>query len=322
MNIIYIHGFRSTGESGKAQQLRDFFPECKVISPTLSSCPSEAIKQLLLEIGDNRGCTVLVGTSLGGFYASFLACKYDMPAFIINPALEPQISLIKAVGAHKRYDSDQDYEFKVEYLTELKDIVAELKTLNKNVSNLNFYLSADDEQLTFEKLDELFPQRNSLKIYEDSGHRFSKFQEILPDINEIVKSQNALISDIKNRISLLAIQHSKTGDELEDWKDSDYIESQAEMLIVNYCEQKGYLVQGFPTEKRKNENDDDFDEDYFCQERYQLYLDTLLVTHDDVAELMWHYTSSFWKDTYTSKEDFTESVKGILDSGINDDFGF
>jgi hypothetical protein len=57
------------------------------------------------------------------------------------------------------------------------------------------------------------------------------------------------------------------------------------------------------------------EEDYFCQERYQLYLDTLATMHEDVADLMWCYVSSFWQDQFESKEVYLQKLKDNLDSG-------
>jgi hypothetical protein len=126
---------------------------------------------------------------------------------------------------------------------------------------------------------------------------------------------NLLIEDIKAKLFELAQQHKAIGVDLEDFKDSEFLEYQAEQLIVNYCEAKGYLINGFPTEKRQLP-EEELEEDYFCRERYQLYLDTLATQKEDVAELMWCYVSSFWVDQYESKEEYLQNLKDNLDSGV------
>ncbi len=117
-----------------------------------------------------------------------------------------------------------------------------------------------------------------------------------------------IIAEIQN----LAIQHKSVGDDLND---AELIEQEAEQLIVSYCEQKGYLINGFPTEK-KQLPEEELEEDYFCKERYQLYLDTLSTQQNDVAELMWCYVSNFWADQYDSKEEYLQNLKDNLDSGV------
>ena len=124
-----------------------------------------------------------------------------------------------------------------------------------------------------------------------------------------------IIEEIKSKIAELALEHKSTGDDLEDFKDAELIEKDAEQFIVKYCETKGYLVNGFPTEKRQLP-EEELEEDYFCQERYQLYLDTLATHQEDVAELMWFYISSFWEGQCESKEVYIQNLKDGLDSGV------
>ena len=130
------------------------------------------------------------------------------------------------------------------------------------------------------------------------------------------------LEDIKQKISHLAQKHSSIAEnDLSDFGNAEILESEAFHLIVDYSESQGYLINGFPTEIRNRyENDEisdeEYDEDYFCLERYELYLDTLTLQKDDVAELMWHYANSFWPDQFESKEDYIESIKIQIESGV------
>ena len=130
------------------------------------------------------------------------------------------------------------------------------------------------------------------------------------------------LEDIKQKISHLAQKHSSIPEnDLSDFGNAEILESEAFHLIVDYSESQGYLINGFPTEIRNRyENDEisdeEYDEDYFCLERYELYLDTLTLQKDDVAELMWHYANSFWPDQFESREDYIESIKIQIESGV------
>lgn len=129
------------------------------------------------------------------------------------------------------------------------------------------------------------------------------------------------INEIKLKITQLSKQHdSPTADEI--WV-AELIEEEAEGLIVTYCEHHKYTINGFPTEKRKlfenQETIEGVDEDeYFCQERFQLYLNHLTLEKDDVAELCWHYTNSFWPNCYNTKEEFLDGTREILENGHYD----
>ncbi len=124
-----------------------------------------------------------------------------------------------------------------------------------------------------------------------------------------------IIVVLKSKIIELSLEHKLIGDNLDDYKDSDLIEIEAEQLVVSYCESNVYLVNGFPI-KKKILPVEDLEEDYFCRERYKLYLDTLAIQKEDVSELMWCYVSSFWEDQFSSKDEYIQNLKDNIDSGV------
>jgi uncharacterized protein len=91
MNIIYLHGFQSSALSIKGQLLEQYFAshqQVNVYLPDLNCPPIEVLAKLsrLIESLDN---VVLVGSSLGGFYATQLVAQFGLPAVLINPAMQP-----------------------------------------------------------------------------------------------------------------------------------------------------------------------------------------------------------------------------------------
>jgi hypothetical protein len=184
MNIVYLHGFRSSGEGSKFELLKSYFePKAvAVFAPTLDANPSIAVNQIRTLLNSLSGKTIVIGTSLGGFYSLYCAAKFGTVSFAINPSLEPHLSLTKKVGLHTRYETNEPYIFKEEYLIELEKMF--LLSHSALPMNLNFYLANDDEELTFEKLDEYFPERRTLKRFDNAKHRFKRFAELLPDFEK------------------------------------------------------------------------------------------------------------------------------------------
>ncbi|WP_448761016.1 YqiA/YcfP family alpha/beta fold hydrolase [Acinetobacter tandoii] len=91
MNIIYIHGFQSSPKSIKAQQLQQYCAqddELTVHVPDLNMPPEQAL-QVLQDLVLNYPDVALVGSSLGGFYATQLVARHALPAVLINPAMRP-----------------------------------------------------------------------------------------------------------------------------------------------------------------------------------------------------------------------------------------
>lgn len=89
--IIYIHGYGSSGLSDKARHYQKLFADQGFIAPTLSTDARLAMHTLdaLVESFLKHGPVGLMGSSLGGFFAIYLAHKYGIPAVLINPAIPP-----------------------------------------------------------------------------------------------------------------------------------------------------------------------------------------------------------------------------------------
>lgn len=101
--LLYVHGFGSTGHSQKARVLKAHFSE--VYAPSLNPVPELAVETLEEFIRALDHKVALVGSSLGGFYALYLAQRHGLPAVLVNPALGPWEPLLSSVGImHNYYD--------------------------------------------------------------------------------------------------------------------------------------------------------------------------------------------------------------------------
>jgi predicted esterase YcpF (UPF0227 family) len=171
--------------------MRSAFPKSTIFSPTLSPDPEEAITELHRIIHSNKGNVLLVGTSLGGFYALYLSCLFKIHCIALNPAWQPHVTLKRKIGNHTRYDSQEPYHFLPEYIEKLEVMHRRLSSMEKDQSFLNIYLSTDDEELTFECLPLLIPACRTYQWFDHCGHRFTRFPELLPQIEAIILQNEA-----------------------------------------------------------------------------------------------------------------------------------
>ncbi|ECF7063939.1 esterase [Acinetobacter lwoffii] len=91
MNIIYLHGFKSNSNSIKGKLLQHYcakYPEIQVHLPDLNMSPNAAIAHVS-ELIESMHNVALLGSSLGGFYATHLVAQHAVPAVLINPAMRP-----------------------------------------------------------------------------------------------------------------------------------------------------------------------------------------------------------------------------------------
>ena len=171
--IIYIHGFASSGLGDKAALFKEYFDE-ELISPSLSYVPSLAIdtlEQLIESYLSLEQEVYLVGSSLGGYYAMYLANKYDLKAVLINPAVHAYDTLDK-IGTATNYYDYSSFEVIKEHLTYLKSI--EVKEINEQ-SNFMVLIQEDDEVLDFNDAVEKLPEAE-LIVEQGGSHSFDEVE--------------------------------------------------------------------------------------------------------------------------------------------------
>lgn len=107
--------------------------------------------------------------------------------------------------------------------------------------------------------------------------------------------------------------------DVDDFTTAEIYESAVRSMIIDYCEGKGYEVEGFPFQKRiLGETDDYYDEDYFCFWRYVKYLDVLATTKEDVLDLLYFYSRTFSKDLEISKDDYKKDLLEYIRVNVYD----
>jgi len=119
--ILYLHGFASCGEGNKSSELKKYFGEGNVLSPDLSPSPFDTIT-MVERLLRSEDIGLIIGSSLGGFYATYLAEKYQMRAVLLNPSTEPWKTLAPYVGWQQRFCDEEVFEFKSVYLEQLQTL--------------------------------------------------------------------------------------------------------------------------------------------------------------------------------------------------------
>jgi predicted esterase YcpF (UPF0227 family) len=121
--IVYLHGFRSSPASRKATQLRAALQArgraADYVCPALPASPQAAIAATLAATGALGAGDTLIGSSLGGYYATHLAERFGCRAVLLNPAIRPQDDLRRHLGVQPVFFSDATIDFRPEYLQEL-----------------------------------------------------------------------------------------------------------------------------------------------------------------------------------------------------------
>lgn len=181
--IVYIHGFNSSARSHKAALLQARMAvlgrerNCHI--PELPADPRMAMGKLeaLLEgLPDQRAC--LVGSSLGGYYATYLSEHNDLPAVLLNPAVRPYELLMDYLGEQVNPYTGEHYTVGEEFIDILK--AYDINTLSKP-GNFLVFLETGDEVLDYRQAETRFRDAR-LEIFRGGSHEMVNFESRLDDI--------------------------------------------------------------------------------------------------------------------------------------------
>ena len=181
-HLLYLHGFRSSPQSFKAQRLLGWLkahrPDVHASCPQLPPSPREAVEQVLQGV---RSWPVprmaVVGSSLGGFYATVLAERLGCPAVLLNPAVDPARDLAAHIGEQTAFhDPEQHFFFRPEFVDELRALrPGRIQRPERYLA----IIAKGDELLDWREMAARYAGAR-LHVLEGSDHGLTDFDEHLP----------------------------------------------------------------------------------------------------------------------------------------------
>lgn len=180
--ILYLHGFNSSGNGNKAEELRQKAMKggWKILTPTLDYKNFDTVIKQLKSIFLTKHIDTVIGTSLGGFFAIYGGCTYNVPCVAVNPTTRPHETLKKKLGENKNFVTKQVYVLTESDLDKYKVFAQNEFSKIKVDDRTTFLLSNDDEVLgDHHYLEQLYPDCHNFHYFDGLGHRFASVKTIL-----------------------------------------------------------------------------------------------------------------------------------------------
>ena len=181
--LVYLHGFVSSPQSRKAQMLGDYVRDCvagvEYRVPELHHRPSRAMEQALAACsGVARGDLTLVGSSLGGFYATVAAERLGCRAALLNPAVHPHLHFDKYQGPQRNLYTGEEFVLERAHVEDLRELDVGAIT---RPERYRLFVETGDEVLDYR--DAVAYYRGALHTVVRGGdHALVSFPEHVPGI--------------------------------------------------------------------------------------------------------------------------------------------
>ena len=180
--IVYLHGFNSSPQSHKAQVLGRYLAGRGIAyaCPALPPLASEAIRAAEKFVSSH---TCIVGSSLGGFYATWLAEKHGTRAVLLNPAIDPHVGLRAYLGRQENLHTGEPYELTEAHLRDWERLYV------PRVTPRRYLLIAEtgDEVLDYRRAVERYAGAEQI-VVQGGDHSLQSFPQHLSRITEFCRA--------------------------------------------------------------------------------------------------------------------------------------
>ncbi len=183
-HLLYLHGFRSSPQSSKAKKLAAWVaahrPDLVWWCPQLPASPAAAMADVTTGVAAwPRDAMAVIGSSLGGFYATAVAEQCGCRAVLLNPAVDPARDLADAVGATTSWHGGEPFDFRPEYVDELRAVAPPATLIDP--SRYFAIIAKGDEVLSWREMNARYAGCR-VRLLEGGDHALGDFDSHLPEV--------------------------------------------------------------------------------------------------------------------------------------------
>ena len=185
--ILYFHGFASSSNSNKAKILKKYisknYKNAEIIIPDIDNNFKLAVNQIHDLIDNAKHPIVFIGSSLGGYYASYFSSKFKTKSVLINPAIPPLKDFEMYLGENENYSTGEKFIITPEDIRYIRKISYKKYS---NAENTYVLLESGDEVLNYKETTKYF-SGSYLDIIYGGSHSYESLDEKLKNIVNFIE---------------------------------------------------------------------------------------------------------------------------------------
>jgi len=185
--ILYFHGFASSSNSNKAKVLKKYISKnhknTEIIIPDLDNNFKLAVSQINTLIDNAKHPIVFIGSSLGGYYASYFSTKLKTKSVLINPAIPPLKDFEMYLGENENYSTGEKFIITQEDIRYIRKMSYKKYA---NTENTYVLLESGDEVLNYKETAKYFSS-SYLDIIYGGSHSYESLDEKLKNIVNFIE---------------------------------------------------------------------------------------------------------------------------------------
>lgn len=179
-SIVYIHGFDGSTKSPKVAELKKAFPKTHVVAPEYDDHDADAshrdLSAFIHEHHKKHPHTLIVGTSLGGFWAHRLSNEHKLPSLLINPSTHPTKTLKKWVGGNFTQHHVDAFKRHEHHPMQKPKAVYEPRSV---------ILAKNDEVIDHKVAHGEYKGHAHVHVTETGGHRYDQHHEMINAVKHL-----------------------------------------------------------------------------------------------------------------------------------------
>ncbi len=183
-SILYLHGYDSSSQGDKPQRLRQLCTENRLLIPDLPMDPLQCMTLAEDTLRTASNDTIIIGASLGGFYAFYLAAKFKRDCLLINPVFQP------ATAAKKMLEEEKDLEKKKLILNAANMYLTYESNLKSLKKPRNCFVALGQQDTTIDpEASAVYFNEAFVKSYDDGHLMLKSFDDILSDFENFLEER-------------------------------------------------------------------------------------------------------------------------------------